>query len=229
MTYSSIGINTGSDAQVRTDFISGSHHQLMKVVVGAEGEATPVSTSTPFPTILQTGAAFVGQVGQKFSVVSASLTRVASPGSYVANTAITNSASTPTPITFASMAQVSNGSGVIKSVILISSSDSANTVGLVSDMELWVFDSTPTSNNDAASFSLSDSDVVKVLGVVPFKSEDVRFSGLNYVIPGDLKADGLPFVCSGGSVNLFGLLVTRGAYAAVASEVFTFRFVVQQN
>jgi len=52
---------------VATDEIAGQHHQKMKLGFGADGTATPVTATTPFPvgtkTVLTAGAPFAVSVG----------------------------------------------------------------------------------------------------------------------------------------------------------------------
>jgi hypothetical protein len=51
MAYRVVRIKPGtvSDPGMRTDLISGADHQMVKMEYGAEGAATPVTTSAPLP------------------------------------------------------------------------------------------------------------------------------------------------------------------------------------
>lgn len=51
MTYSSINLTEGSGPKAsKTDVVGGVDIQIVKPVVGEEGEATPISSATPLPT-----------------------------------------------------------------------------------------------------------------------------------------------------------------------------------
>jgi len=160
-------------------------------------------------------------------VVTTTLTRPADTTQYTAGDQVADSTSAPTPLTFANAAQTQGGSGVIKSVTIISSAKQATAPTL----DLYIFDSQPTPNNDNAAWAPADSDAAAIIAKVVLST----WTDLN---PGSAAAGNalkhvtnltLPFRTPSDSRDLYGLLVERGTYTPVSGEVFTVRLGITQD
>jgi hypothetical protein len=101
-------------------------------------------------------------------------------------------------------------------MVVISDNDPAT----VLQGEVFVFDSSVTSANDNAAFTLSDSDALKLVGIIPFTLEDI---GANHAY--HARYVNLPYTCV-GSANLRFLVRAKNAYTPASAEVLTFRFKV---
>jgi hypothetical protein len=73
--------------------------------------------------------------------------------------------------------------------------------------ELWLFNAAPTPPNDSAAWSISDADMQKCIGVVPFTTWYA--SALNSV--SFAHGIGLGYYLAASASSLYGCLVTRGA------------------
>lgn len=151
-------------------------------------------------TLLPTEA-HLGQVGGHSAVVEKTPVLTVH-ATYVANDYVGTSGA---PMTFANCARINGGTGVISRAMLIDS-EAQQVAG-----ELWLFDSTVTPPADSASWSISDADAKKCIGVIPINT--FYASALNTVGIGDNFP--IVFKCAANSKDLFGCFVTRGAPAYV--------------
>jgi hypothetical protein len=151
------------------------------------------------------------------ATITTSVTRPLDTTTYAANDAMSNSTSSPAVISFASAARVSGGSGIVTDLLLTSSIDPA----LLLDCELWLFDSAPTALNDNAAFALSDTDVLKLVGVVPLTLATTT-AGSGTSSFAHAQNLNIGFTCVGGT-TLYGLLKAKNAYVPASGEVLTLR------
>lgn len=155
--------------------------------------------------------------------VEATITRPADTIAYAADDEISSSTSAPAVVTLTSCARASGGSGVIADVVLIDS----NGVTGYADLELWIFDTTTTPNNDNTAFAPSDAVSQTLVGWVPLTLTAMG-GGANRIYraaPGYLP---IPFVTV-GSANLFARLLTRNAYTPISAETFKVRLKILQD
>lgn len=223
-----VAITAGSGTTIATDDISGVHYQRVKLVDGTLDGTSAIGGDATNGldvdvTRIQAGENHLGEVGGKTAIVSASVTRPANTTQYAAGDAVTDSTSAPTRITFASIARVNNGSGVIVAATLI---DSVN-AGTKGQFELWLFDTSVTPDNDNSAFTPTDAECETLIGVIPFNVWYVGDSGSNAVAP--VQGLSIPFKCTGGADDIFGLLVVRNAYTPASAEKFTVRLSVLQD
>lgn len=145
---------------------------------------------------------------------------------YAAGDAWSDSTSAPTVITFTGAARAANRTGVINRITVI---DSANQT-LKLSAELWLYNVTVTPDNDNAVTTPTDSELLTLVGVIPFN--------LNYVGDATSGAGGnaaysatltepIPFLSASG--NLFGTVTVRNAYVPVAQESLTFMLDIEQK
>jgi hypothetical protein len=218
----------GTGAAVASDDVSGVHFQKVKLDGGGDGASAPITGDTANGldvdvTRIQAGENHLGEVGGKTVVVSANFTRPGNTTQYTAGDAVTDSTSAPSQITFSGAARINGGSGVILAAIMV---DSVNP-GTKPQLELWLFDSSVTPDNDNSAFTPTDAECGTLIGVIPFNAWYVGDSSSNAVAP--VHGLSIPFKCGGGSASLFGLLVVRNAYTPSSAEVFTIRLSILQD
>lgn len=166
-------------------------------------------------------AALDGKISAPFSgTATTTITRPADTTAYAANEVWSDSTTSPTAggFTLSNVCSASGKSGTFLSATVISSNDPATTlIG-----EIWVFDSAPTAVNDNAAMALSDSDALKLVGVVPFTLGTTQGgSGANSYY--NAVGLGFGYTCV-GSANLRYLVKVKNAYAPASGETLTVRF-----
>lgn len=227
-----VAITAGAGTNIAADDVSSVFYQRVKISIGGDGSAADIAGDTTNGidvdvTRLPAGEIFLGFVGSKQVTVSANFTRPADTTTYAAGDAVTNSTSSPSVMTFNSVARANQGAGVIIGAVLIDSA--AQT--LKGQFELWLYDTTFSADNDNAAFTPSDGETETLIGVIPFLvpyvGDATSGAGGNCVFPvGNLS---IPFNCGASSDDIFGQLVVRNAYVPVSGEKFTVRLFVVQN
>lgn len=197
-------------ASVAADDISSVLYQRVKLIHGADGTNDgDVSTANPLP------------VRSMQVTCTTDVTRPANTTAYAVNDAWSDSTSAPTSggFTFTSAARVSGGSGVITDAIVASS----NNPGTLLQGEIWLFDTSVTNINDNSAFSITDSEVKTVVGVIPFTLGTNNLNSIAHV-----QNLSIGFTCS-GSANLRFLVKVKNAYTPASAEVLTCRLKILQN
>lgn len=147
------------------------------------------------------------------STITASITRPANTTAYTANTALADSTSAPTAggFTLTSACRASGGFGTITDVTL-SSSGKTNYQG-----SIFVFNQAATAINDDAAFTISTSDVLHLVTVIPFSiGPGYLTNGATAV--GFTSAINVGYTCS-GSANLRFLVEITNTPTPVSAEV----------
>jgi hypothetical protein len=191
-----------SDAKVQGDN-AGSLHAKVR---GMNTTLTAILTGP----ISVTGS----NVGGYSKIVTATLTRPNDTTAYAAGDQVADSTSAPTILTFSNCGRTSGGSGVIVGATLIDHSNQAT----APDLELWIFNTTATPNNDNAAFAPSDNTADTCIGVIHFTASyagDSATSGNKFYDAGPFS---IPYVCT--TTDLYGMLVVRNAYTPTAQEVW---------
>lgn len=188
---------------------------------GAEvlGQVTASPTANTLGDRLKTIADLINVAGG--TTVDTSVTRPADTNAYTANDVWADSTSAPTTggFTLTSACRASGGTGLLTDMIVFTST----APGTLLQGEIWLFDSSVTAVNDNAAFALSDSDVLKLVGVVSFtvvanpSNAHHHVTGINY-----------GYKCS-GSTNLRFLVKVKNAYTPGNAEVLTVRAKVIYN
>ena len=188
-------------------------------VTGSEGSKTVVEPSA--------AEVMIGNVGGKTVVIGANFTRPSDTNAYAAGDAVTNSTSSPSPMTFDGASRFNGGSGVITSAILISSANQS-TKGL---FDLYLYDTSPAADNDNAAWTPSDGETETFIGRISFNVADVgdAAAGASGNVAYFVHGLSIPFKSGGGNNDIFGLLVTRNAYTPVSAEKFTVRLGIIQD
>jgi hypothetical protein len=157
----------------------------------------------------------IGKVGGSANLVTVTpvLTVAATyvTGDYVGTSAA--------PMTFNSCARVAGGTGLVTSCMLIDYG-SQSVAG-----ELWLFDGSVVPPADSAAWTLSDADMQKCIGIIPFAT--FYASALNTVSYG-IPALAIGFKCGSALRELYGCFVTRGS-PTYATGNLTFKLNVLQD
>ncbi len=152
------------------------------------------------------------------STISATVTRPADTNAYTANDAFANSTSAPTVggFTLTGMARASGGNGIIRSAAVSLSA------GTALQGEIWLFDQAVTATNDNAALSVSDSDILNLVGVIPFNCTDLNAANaISYVTGLDIG-----YTCV-GTANLRFLVKVMNAPTPASAEVLSVRVQVE--
>jgi hypothetical protein len=131
---------------------------------------------------------------------------------YSVNDAISNSNTVPVTGMFTGVTKAVGGSGAITDAVIITSADAS----IPLQGEIWVFDQAvaPAKNNQP--FVVSDSDIKKLVGVIPFNLTDSGSNGAASV------KTLLGFTCV-ASMDLWFLVRARNSYTPVTGETLTIR------
>lgn len=162
------------------------------------------STGTALDVALAPSENHIGAVGGN-SVISTSSVVMTVAGAYITGDYM---GTTTTPQTFANASRVSGGTGIIKS---ISITDKVTTTNVA--MELWIFSNTFVAPTDNTAWTITDTEALTVLGVIPITTANWYASGANQVY-----FDGsLSMVIKPNVTSLYYALVARGATPAFTS------------
>jgi hypothetical protein len=167
---------------------------------------------------------FIKQLRPVTQVVEQSFTRPADTATYASGDIICNSTTAPTIMTFNNVVRFAGGGGVLQKVLLITSVAQ----GLLPDIDLLLFESSITINNDNAVFSPSDADAKKIIAMIPLRAVvDASRLGVNAVF--DSGAISHSFKAAAGLQAIYGVLVARNAYIPASAEEFTVRLVTSPD
>jgi hypothetical protein len=176
-------------------------------------------------TLNEANDSVTGHVGGYSKVATLTITRPANTSPYLAGDEIADVAGTAAQRTFAA-ARVNNGTGVITGCALIYSNNPVATPSL----ELYLFDTDPTSAGDNGAFAPTDAQLATSIGVITFPAPKVGTTGTSGNLLYDSGPVSIQFAATGGTTSLFGLLVTRIGFTPIAnSEVITIRLRCEQN
>lgn len=197
---------------------SGPWTQNVTQVGGSSLALGQTTMSASIPVALASNQSVI-TVGGTTSLVLASYTRQGNTTTYATGQALSDSASSPTALSFSNCARVSGGSGVILNAMLVDES----APGTRGSFELWVFDTSPTATNDLATFAVTNANAKTLVGIIPFTTSYTNSTNTLYM--GD-KVN-LPFKCS--ATTLYGLVVVRNSYTPASSGVLDFRLQIAQD
>ena len=173
------------------------------------------------------------QRGQRDVVtVTTSYTREANTTAYAAGDAVSDSATTPSALTFAAVARANAGSGRILSATMLDSIV-PTTLGF---FKLWLFVGTPVipdsgaAFDDNVAFALPDVEMDgtnnRCVGVISFAAW--HSTGLGYF--SQYHGPEIPFICNASNDDLWGLVTVDNAYQSSAnSNVLKFWLEIEQD
>lgn len=193
---------------------------------GAGTQRFIVDSSQVFPPGQNTMANSqpIVQASDQASLITCStdITRQANATAYTVNSAWSDSSTAPTAggFTLTNAGGISGGSGIITDLSIVSSNDPATLL----QGELWIFDSATTAINDLAAFSVSSTDIKKLVGVVPFTlaSAGTASGGATKGSAVNIQNLNLGFTCV-GTASLRYLVNVKNAYTPASAEVLTVR------
>ncbi len=200
----------GTGAVVATDDVGGVQFQAVKLDLGGNGVSSPLVRGQ------QNAASSIPVVtpGDDFATVTTTVTRPADTTAYAVNDALANSTSAPTTggFTLSGAARVSGGAGLITdAVVTMSTAAATPLVG-----EIWLFNQAVTAINDNAAFAISDTNVLDLVGIIPFTTNK---SGSNNAAS-HLQNLNIGFTCV-GSADLRFLVKVLNAYTPANAEVLS--------
>jgi len=161
-------------------------------------------------------------------VITASYTRPADTTAYAAGDVLADSTSAATILTFSGVSRANGLGYLIDGVTLVYSTAPATKA----DLELWLFDTSITIQNDNAAWNPTDSDLEKSLGYVSLLGSGAIVaapSGSNGNMIQHVEAKVKSRASASSSTNLYGIVVVRNAYTPSSAEKFTFRLHVIQD
>lgn len=126
------------------------------------------------------------------------------------------------------LARTGGGSGKIRGIVAIDESNP----GTAADLELWLFDTAPAAQVDAAAFNPSAAELEKCIGVIPIPVAGWRVASANGRVNTVTINGSFPYNCptgAGSDAVVFGVLVARNAYTPTALSVILIRITVAQD
>jgi hypothetical protein len=159
--------------------------------------------------------------------IAANVTRPNDTTAYTAGDVLCDSTSAPTILTFTGATKEQGGTGTIVGATCIDSAAQATKP----DLELWLFDTAITMDNDNAAFTPTDAELRTLVGVISFPVASFKVgdatSGADGNCVCDVQTLGVQVNTVVGSNALYGVLVVRNAYTPVANERFDVRLKIK--
>lgn len=121
---------------------------------------------------------------------------------------------------FINAALVNGGGGIIRNVMIISSSFPTTKLAAA---ELFLFHVAPNSDADNSPATISEGELANLIGVsvtpaTPYAGDARADSAGSSVYQ---TAVNLPFLCREDSRDIYGVLIVRNAYVPISGETFT--------
>ena len=158
--------------------------------------------------------------------VGVTLQRPNNTTAYAAGAVVADATAGATLLTFTGVGGSARGFTILQDVLVV---DSAN-VATKPDLELWLFDTAPAAQQDAAAFAPTDAELYTgingLVAVVAIAQANWKVGNAAAGAPGNAVCVasqlGIPLNL-GSAGNLYGILVVRNAYVPVALEQFAIR------
>jgi hypothetical protein len=157
-----------------------------------------------------------GNVGGFTAYVSSTIT-MSVAGAYATGDYM---GTTTTPQSFANVVRTSGGTAIINSLTI---SDKITTANVA--MELWLFSATFTAPTDNAAWSITDTEALTVLGVIPIITSKWYASNNNQIYFDDT----ISMAIKPAATSLFYALVARGTTPAFTSGDITLNLGIIQD
>lgn len=192
------------------DDISSVKYPRVKLIHGINGTNDGDTARTnPYP------------VAVPLKSVTANFTRPSDTTAYAVGDVVCNSTSAPTVLTFSGMANSNGLGGVLQTAFLyLGSNPSTKPV-----YDLFLFDTSPTIDNDNSTFTPTDTEILTCVGVISFGvgiPGDTTGTGTNTVYQANPM---LSYICASGATALYGVLVARNAVTPTSADTYNFRLV----
>lgn len=205
-----VAITAGAGTNIATDDISGVHYQMMKLVDGTLDSTTVVKASA-LGLFVEAHSPFVHSAVE--------IIRPANTTAYATKDAISDSATSPTILTFINCARSSGGSGYITKARMMTD-QAANT----SAFRLHLYDATLSGVNDNAAQTVLYTNRASYQGYIdfPYAATDGSDTATSQA-----TQPPFPFVASGTS--LFGMLETINGFTPASGQKFYIQLGIDQN
>jgi hypothetical protein len=158
----------------------------------------------------------------------ATLTRPDNTTQYAAGDIVADATSGATVLAVPSCASRKGGAGVVSAVQCHLNSNQSTSA----DLELWIFKSQPTAQQDNAAADFAQADLTDRIGVVDLgDSPDVADAGSGAdgkVMYAETNVN-LPFECTDDTDSLYIVPVVRNAYTPIAEEELTVMLSIFQD
>lgn len=165
---------------------------------------------------------------------SDSFARLNNATAYAAGDAISDNATSGTPLEFQNVGHLAGRGGVIETLAI--TTDFATAAGDPGGLagELWLFSTAPAGTNfeDNAAAAISYLEALNVVAIIPF---DFDTDGHNGTAAGAgsavafLRDLSLPYKCSNSDTSLYGVLIARNAYVPNNEQNITVQLGVQRE
>ena len=173
------------------------------------------------------GTQIVATANMLKTVIATAKTRPANTTAYTVGDVINESTTVGTGWVFDDVVRKIGGSGTIKRVYINDSAFVATNLSA----ELFLFDTIVGVDNDNATNTITDAEMLTCVAVVPVSTSRpatiTAGAGGNALL--ESAAVDIPFRCTGSSTTLFGVLIAKNAYVPVSGEIFTIRLLIKQD
>lgn len=171
----------------------------------------------------QPGTGTASEITRTIDIV---LTRQANATVYAAGQIVGGTSAALSQLKFP-LARQGGGSGKIKALVAIDESVPATKA----DLELWLFDTAPAAQADAAAFGPTNAELEALLGVIPIPVASWKTTA-NGVAQHVVLNGQIPFNCITGNNSdaiIYGILVVRNAYTPANGGKIKIRLQVAQD
>lgn len=158
------------------------------------------------------GTAKAGVFVSEMATISANFTRPADTTAYAANDAVNNSTSSPTVMTLTGAGRTTGMGGMIVGATLHVGDKNAT----AAEFHVWLFDTSPTMNNDNAAFAPASGDLANVTGMLIFSPTNMSdATGMRIY-----QAINCPVPYRPSATGLYAAMQTRTAFTPISGCTF---------
>lgn len=182
-------------------------------VESIDGTGKPTKIKASGSTTISASENFLGKIGGFSLASSATFTRPADTTAYLARDTVSNSTSAPVVLTFANIARVSGGSGILTKIRLMTD-QSTNTARF----RLHLFHTAPTAINDNSPYTMLFANAGNRIGQIDLPAMSTEGTGSTASASINIT-DRLPFVLPTGT-SIFGILETLDAFTPASAQNF---------
>jgi hypothetical protein len=195
--------------------------------LGTAGSGSGGETVVSGVVSLGASEAHLGEIGGRFTVASATLTRPGDTNAYAAKDVVANSTTAPTVVTFSGMARIAGSGGYITKARLLTnrSTDTAQ-------FRMHLYHTAPTAIADNAQMALVWANRTNRTGTLDFPALATEGTGSDssyaLLAPGNTNFP-LPFVCTAGDRNLYAIFETLSIFTPASGQLFLIELTADVN
>jgi hypothetical protein len=196
----------------------------IKVIDNLDGTYSPDITAT---AELGASEEHIGEVGGRFTVAFATLTRPGDTTLYAAKDVVANSTTSPTVVTFSGMARVNGGGGyIVKARLLTNRSTDTE------QFRMHLYNVAPSGIADNAQMPLLWTNRANRIGFLDFPALSTEGTGSDssyaLLAPGNTNFP-LPFVCAAGNSSLYAIFETTTSFTPASGQSFYIELTADVN